>query len=63
MGHSVGNTGVHGGASRHDGVGALVLLDVNTAVHDGIVDGLVDSSSLPTKEGRVAPESLPVVIG
>merc|ERR1712177_91846 len=61
--HSVGNTGVHGGASRHDGVGVQVLPDVNIALHDGVVGGLVDSASLHTKEGWLekslgAPESL-----
>merc|ERR1711923_166043 len=61
--HPVGNTGVHGGASGHDGVGVQVLPDVNIALHDGVVGGLVDSASLHTKEGRLeeslgAPESL-----
>merc|ERR1719295_2065528 len=35
--HSVSNTGVHGGASGHDGVGVQVLSDVNIALHDGVV--------------------------
>merc|ERR1712177_41552 len=61
--HSVGNTGVHGGAAGHDGVGVQVLPDVNIALHDGVVGGLVDSASLHAKEGRLeeslgAPESL-----
>merc|ERR1712242_250017 len=61
--HSVGNTGVHGGATGHDGVGVQVLPDVNIALHDGVVGGLVDSASLHSKEGRLeeslgAPESL-----
>merc|ERR1719301_262300 len=51
--HSVGNTGVHGGATGHDGVGVQVLPDVNIALHDGVVGGLVDSASLHTKEGRL----------
>merc|ERR1711973_1064048 len=33
--HTVSNTRVHGGASRHDGVGVQVLPDVNIALHDG----------------------------
>merc|ERR1719333_315924 len=49
--HSVGNTGVHGGASRHDSVGIEVLSDVNVALHDGVVGGLVDSASLHSEEG------------
>merc|ERR1712184_185308 len=61
--HPVGNTGVHGGATGHDGVGVQVLPDVNVALHDGVVGGLVDSASLHAKEGRLeeslgAPESL-----
>merc|ERR1712079_786009 len=44
--HSVGNTGVHGGATGHDGVGVQVLPDVNIALHDGVVGGLVDSAGL-----------------
>merc|ERR1712164_112592 len=61
--HSVGNTGVHGGATGHDGVGVQVLPDVNIALHDGVVGGLVDSAGLHSEEGRLeeslgAPESL-----
>merc|ERR1719410_3332212 len=51
--HTVSNTGVHGGASGHDGVGVQVLPDVNIALHDGVVGGLVDSASLHAKEGRL----------
>merc|ERR1712227_636089 len=49
--HSVSNTGVHGGASGHDSVGIEILSDVNIALHDGIVCGLVDSASLHSEEG------------
>merc|ERR1712051_43458 len=42
--HAVSNTGVHGGASGHDGVGVQVLPDVDIALHDGVVDCLVDSA-------------------
>merc|ERR1719333_457323 len=49
--HSVGNTGVHGGASRHDSVGIEILSDINIALHDGVVGGLVDSASLHSEEG------------
>merc|ERR1712136_630942 len=51
--HSVSNTGVHGGASGHDGVGVQVLPDVNIALHDGVVGGLVDPAGLHAKEGRL----------
>merc|ERR1712042_312587 len=33
--HSVGDTGVHGGATGHDSVGVQVLTDVDVALHDG----------------------------
>merc|ERR1719394_1263020 len=49
--HSVSNTGVHGGASGQDGVGVQVLSDVNIALHDGVVGGLMDTTGLHTKEG------------
>merc|ERR1719161_819142 len=51
--HPVGNTRVHGGATRHDSVGVQVLPDVNIALHDGVVGGLVDTAGLHTKEGRL----------
>merc|ERR1712113_1142570 len=51
--HSVGNTGVHGGATGHDGVGVQVLPDVNIALHDGVVGGLVDTAGFHSKEGRL----------
>merc|ERR1712045_174338 len=61
--HPVGDTGVHGGATGHDGVGVQVLPDVNIALHDGVVDSLVDSAGLHSQEGRLkeglgAPEPL-----
>merc|ERR1712076_346088 len=49
--HAVSNTGVHGGASGHDGVGVQVLPDVNVALHDGVVGGLVDAAGLHSQEG------------
>merc|ERR1712027_220121 len=61
--HPVGNTGVHGGATGEDSVGVQVLPDVNIALHDGVVDSLVDSAGLHSEEGRLeeglgAPEPL-----
>merc|ERR1712128_302402 len=49
--HPVSDTRVHGGASGHDGVGVQVLPDVDIALHDGVVGGLVDSTGLHSKEG------------
>merc|ERR1719148_604560 len=51
--HTIGNTGVHGGATGHDGVGVQVLPDVNIALHDGVVGGLVDSAGFHSQEGRL----------
>merc|ERR1719245_1900144 len=48
--HPVSNTGVHGGATRHDSVGVQVLPDVNIALHDGVVGRLVDTAGLHTQE-------------
>ena len=61
--HAVSNTGVHGGASGHDGVGVQVLPDVNIALHDGVVDSLVNSAGFHAKESGLeeslgAPEPL-----
>ncbi|KAF4532500.1 hypothetical protein B566_EDAN003076 [Ephemera danica] len=51
--HAVSNTRVHGGASRQDSVGVQVLTDVNVALHDGVVHGLVDTARFHTQEGRL----------
>merc|ERR550534_885018 len=51
--HTVSNTRVHGGASRHDSVGIEVLTDVNIALHDGVVGGLMDAAGFHSKEGRL----------
>merc|ERR1712193_45339 len=61
--HTVSNTGVHGGASGQDSVGVQVLPDVNVALHDGVVDGLVDAARFHTQEAGLeeslgAPEPL-----
>ena len=50
--HAVSNTGVHGGAPGHDVVGVQVLPDVNVALHDGVVGGLVDAAGLHSQEGE-----------
>merc|ERR1712077_96740 len=51
--HPVSNTRVHGGATGHDGVGIEVLPDVNIALHDGVVGGLMDTAGLHSQEGRL----------
>merc|ERR1719508_126319 len=51
--HTVSNTRVHGGASRHDSVGVQILTDVNITLHDGVVGGLMDAAGLHSQEGRL----------
>merc|ERR1712026_652118 len=51
--HTISNTGVHGGASGHDSVGIEILPDVNIALHDGVVGGLMDTAGFHSKEGRL----------
>merc|ERR1711997_964679 len=48
--HSVGDAGVHGGASGEDSVGVQVFPDIDVALHDGVVGGLVDSAGLHSQE-------------
>lgn len=46
--HAVSNTWVHGGTPRHDIVGIQVLPDVNVALHDAVVGGLMDPCGFHT---------------
>ena len=61
--HSVGNTGEHGGATRHNSVGVQVFTDVDVTLHDTVVASLVDPGGFHPYEGGLvkrlwAPESL-----
>merc|ERR1711970_183998 len=49
--HTISNTWVHGGTAGEDVVGIEILTDVNVALHDGVVGGLVDTSGFHTNEG------------
>merc|ERR1711915_724327 len=51
--HPVGDSRVHGGASREDSVGVQILPDVNITLHDRVVCGLVNTTGLHAKEGRL----------
>merc|ERR1712156_100096 len=51
--HTISNTRVHGGATRHDSVGIQVLPDVNITLHDGVVGGLMDTAGFHSQEGRL----------
>lgn len=55
--HAVSDAWVHGGTARQDGVGVQVLTDINVALHDGVVGGLVDAAGFHTQE-RGLEESL-----
>merc|ERR1719369_1366711 len=48
--HAVSNTRVHGGTTGEHIVGVQVLADVNVALHDAVVGGLMDTSRLHTNE-------------
>ncbi|TRY75422.1 hypothetical protein TCAL_16795 [Tigriopus californicus] len=48
--HTISDTGVHGGAAGHDGVGVQVLTDVHVALHDRVVGGLVDAAGFHAQE-------------
>jgi len=48
--HSVGDSWVHGGTSGKDGVGVQILSDVDVALHDAVVTGLVDTARFHSEE-------------
>merc|ERR550519_1566217 len=48
--HTIGDTGVHGGASRKDGVGVEIFTDINVALHDGVEGSLVNTDDLHTQK-------------
>merc|ERR1712012_679786 len=47
--HTVSDAGVHGGTTGQNNVGVEVLPDVDVALHDGVVGGLVDANRLKTQ--------------
>ena len=51
--HAVGDAREHGGAARQHGVGVQVLADVDVALHDRVVGGLVDAARLHAEERRL----------
>jgi len=48
--HTISNTWVHGGTAGKDVVGVKILTDINIALHDGVVGGLVDTGGFHTNE-------------
>uniref|UniRef100_A0A1Y1KA12 Uncharacterized protein n=1 Tax=Photinus pyralis TaxID=7054 RepID=A0A1Y1KA12_PHOPY len=51
--HTVGETGVHGGTTRHNNVAIQILSYINIALHDGVESGDVDTARFETKDGRL----------
>ena len=51
--HTIGDTGVHGGAAGEDGVGVEIFTDVDVALHDGVEAALVNADDFHTQEGRL----------
>jgi len=50
--HAVSDTRVHGGTTGQNVVGVQVLADVDVALHDAVVGGLVDAGGLHACRGR-----------
>ena len=48
--HTIGDTGVHGGAAGKDGVGVEILTDVDVALHDAVEAALVDADDFHAQE-------------
>jgi len=49
--HSVGDSWVHSGTTGEDSVGVEILSDINIALHDRVVSGLVDTGRFHSEEG------------
>jgi len=48
--HTIGDTGVHGGATGEDGVGVEILTDINVALHDGVEAAFLEADDFHTQE-------------
>ena len=49
--HSVRDSWEHRGSSGENGVGVKILSDIDIALHDGVVSGLVDTGRFHSEEG------------
>merc|ERR1719369_2176573 len=49
--HTIGDTGVHGGATGEDSVGVQVLAEINVRLHDGVEASFVNANDLHAEEG------------
>merc|ERR1712179_735792 len=48
--HTIGDTGVHGGATGKDRVGVKILTKINVGLHDGVEAAFVDADDLHPEE-------------
>jgi len=53
LGHTLSNTGVHGGTTRHHNIGIQVTTDINVALHDSLEGAVVDTRGLLADKGRL----------
>ncbi|RUP42737.1 hypothetical protein BC936DRAFT_138154 [Jimgerdemannia flammicorona] len=44
---------IHQGITYHNDVAVQILTDINVALHNGVVGGLVDTGRFKTEEGRL----------
>ncbi len=51
LGQSLDDTWKHGGASRQDDIGEQVTSDINVALHDGLVDAIMNTRGVLFNEG------------
>ena len=51
--HPVSDSWKHGGATRQHRIGVKVLTDIDIALHDTVVDCLVDAGHLVAEERRL----------
>ena len=51
--HTVSDTREHSGTTREDNVSVQVATNIEVALEDGVVGGLVDTGGFETEEGRL----------
>ena len=55
--------GIHGGSTREHDVAVEILTDINVALHDGVVGGLVDpTASIPRKMAGRGPRGTETLV-
>ncbi|TGZ37707.1 Uncharacterized protein DBV15_02949, partial [Temnothorax longispinosus] len=51
--HTIGDTGIHSSTTGKDGVSIEIFADIDVALHDRVVDSLMDATGFHTQEGRL----------